>query len=96
MLKRTVGAAVAVIATTIGAQPGFATAFADLSAEAQTIVNQVKADTDANTACKSKDSLESAVKAAVEQLTKSGELTGKPHDQAVEAGRYMYENCGSV
>ena len=87
----------AVVAVTLSfVQTGHATAFSDLSAEAQLIVDQVKSDTDANTACKSKDTLKTAVTTAVDKLLKSGKLTGKPRDQAFDAGKYMYLNCGSI
>ena len=87
----------AAVAMTMGfVQTGHATAFSDLSAESQLIVDRVKTDTDANTACKSKDTLKAAVTTAVEELLKSGKLTGKPHDQAFDAGKYMYLNCGSI
>lgn len=73
-----------------------AAGYADLSAPAKKIVDQVKASGQANTVCKSRDTLRPAVEAAVKTLMDNGSLSGTPRSEAREAGGYLLENCGSI
>lgn len=73
-----------------------AAGYADLSPAAKKIVDAVKATGEANTACKSRDTLRPAVEAAVKSLMASGDLSGTPRAEAREAGGYMLESCGSL
>ncbi|MBI1262199.1 MAG: hypothetical protein GC184_10785 [Rhizobiales bacterium] len=67
-----------------------------LSSEAMQVVTEVKTTNDINIICKEKDSLKTAVKAAVVTLVSKGELTAPVRGPAKEAGRYIYQNCGKL
>ena len=70
--------------------------YEDLTDDARKIVDKVKADSDANTVCESRETLRPAVQSAVQSLRDSGDLTGNPRADALKAGSYLRENCGSL
>ena len=70
--------------------------YEELTDNAKRVVDAVKAESDANAVCESRDTLRPVLVRVVRSLRDSDALRGDPRPDARVAGAYLSKNCGSL